>query len=47
MKAHDTYISNLATNGFAVLDRMYTEIEIAEIISCIEKASATTELAEH
>jgi len=39
-------LSDFKKNGFAVLDRMYSNIEIAQIIACIEDASNEHELAE-
>jgi ectoine hydroxylase-related dioxygenase (phytanoyl-CoA dioxygenase family) len=41
-----SYKSSLLENGFAVLDRMYSDSEITAMISCIEKASAEKGLAQ-
>lgn len=40
------YKSSLTKQGFAILDQMFSTIEIDSIISCIEKASAEKGLAE-
>jgi len=40
-----SHITSLQKNGFAVLDRIYSDLEIEAIISCIEKASTEQKLA--
>ena len=46
MNNETSILSDFKKNGFAVLDRMYSNIEIAQIIACIEDASNEHELAE-
>ncbi|MFK7749458.1 MAG: phytanoyl-CoA dioxygenase family protein [Kordia sp.] len=46
MNQNTTHINSLNKNGFAVLDNMYLDSEIAKVIDCIEKATAEQELAE-
>jgi len=40
------HITAFDKNGFAVLNQIYSDLEVAAICSCIEKASAEKELAE-
>lgn len=40
-----SHIENLESYGFAVLDRMYSDVEIEAIVSCIENASSEQQLA--
>ncbi|WP_420572250.1 phytanoyl-CoA dioxygenase family protein [Kordia sp.] len=40
------HIVSFEKNGFAVLDNIYSDTEVAHICSCIEKASAEKKLAE-
>lgn len=46
MIKNKSYKSSLLEKGFAVLDRMYSDSEIAAIISCIEKVAAEKQLAQ-
>ncbi|WP_298425058.1 phytanoyl-CoA dioxygenase family protein [uncultured Kordia sp.] len=46
MIENKSYISHLEVNGFAVLDRMYSNSEVEAIRSCIEKVNAEQGFAE-
>ncbi len=41
------YIKSLKENGFAVLDRMYSDLEIEAILTTIETAATTQQLAKN
>lgn len=47
MSSKKEHISNFKNDGFAVLNTIYSDAEVAAISSCIEKASAERKLAEN
>lgn len=46
MIANTSYIKKFKANGFAVLDSLYSDLEVEAIISCIENAAKHQKLAE-